>query len=189
MIQGFLGVILPALPLQRGLDPLSLFISVVAVGMWAERLRCPSEASYPQLSLRHCLDRRRHARRSSGFGWLGLGKGVGHWGESSTHRSRPGPCSRRHSPSNGPSYLSERHSLSIKMLFMERPRPPMENARPADSRLPANSARVNCAPWSALKMRGFPCRTRASFSASTQERERGYPTIARNEPPGSFWGL
>src|ERR1700685_2482211 len=34
---------------ERIFKPLSSLFSVAAVGMWATRLRCPSEAAYPQL--------------------------------------------------------------------------------------------------------------------------------------------
>src|SRR5271163_5016506 len=66
------------------------------------------------------------------------------------------------------SYLIERHSRSMKMLSMKRPRPSIEIAILAASSLPVNAALVNCAPWSVLNIRGLPYRCRASSSASTQ---------------------
>ena len=64
-------------------------------------------------------------------------------------------------------YLIERHSRSMKMLSMKRPRPSIEIAILAASSLPVNTVLVNCAPWSVLNIRGLPYFCKASFRAST----------------------
>src|ERR1700675_3156343 len=45
------------------------------------------------------------------------------------------------------SYLIERHSRSMKMLSMKRPRPSIEIATPAAASLPAKASAVNVEPW------------------------------------------
>jgi hypothetical protein len=43
--------------------------------------------------------------------------------------------------------LMERHSRSMKMLSMKRPRPSIEIATPAAASLPANASAVKVEPW------------------------------------------
>src|SRR5580693_7132159 len=45
------------------------------------------------------------------------------------------------------SYLIERHSRSMKMLSMKRPRPSIEIATPVAASLPAKASAVNVEPW------------------------------------------
>ena len=54
---------------------------------------------------------------------------------------------------DGP-YLSERHSRSIKMLSMHRPRPSIEIWMLAACKRPVKATLVNWLPWSVLKISG-----------------------------------
>src|SRR5271166_2685529 len=63
----------------------------------------------------------------------------------------------------------ERHSRSMKMLSMKRPRPSIEIAMPAAASLPAKASAVKVEPLSVLKIRGFPNRSSASSSAAARE--------------------
>src|SRR5260370_39963160 len=66
------------------------------------------------------------------------------------------------------SYFKLRHSLSMKTLSIQRPRPSMEILIPAFASVPVKAALVNWLPWSVLKISGVPKRASASSSADTQ---------------------
>ena len=131
-----------------------------AVGLWATRQRCPSEASGPQPWRRG----RRSCRRATPPG----------------APARPAPdaaagrCRRRSRPQSRPfrytsSYLSERHSRSMNTLSSQRPRPSIEILIPAANSLPVKDELVNCEPWSVLKISGRPNRASTSSKASMQK--------------------
>ena len=58
--------------------------------------------------------------------------------------------------------LSERHSRSIKMLSMHRPRPAIEIWMPAACKRPVKAPLVNWLPWSVLKISAGPWRASAA---------------------------
>src|SRR5665648_594516 len=57
----------------------------------------------------------------------------------------------------------------MKTLSIQRPRPSMLIATPADSRGLVKPSEVNWEPWSVLNIRGAPWRSSASSSASMQK--------------------
>jgi hypothetical protein len=57
---------------------------------------------------------------------------------------------------NTHSYLSDRHSRSMKTLSIQRPRPSIEMRIPASRNVLVKAKLVNCEPWSVLKMSGLP---------------------------------
>src|SRR4051794_3011474 len=58
----------------------------------------------------------------------------------------------------------------MNTLSIQRPRPSIEILIPAALSVSVKVARVNCEPWSVLKISGRPNRASASSRASTQKR-------------------
>jgi len=77
--------------------------------------------------------------------------------------------------------LIERHSRSMKVLSMKRPRPSIEISTPTVTSLLAKASAVKVEPRTVLKVRGFPNRSSASRRPSFLETA---PTAPRALLPG-----
>ena len=162
---------------KRSSSRFFLSFSVATVGVWATRLRCPSEAAYPQ---RQPVAPPLPCRCAT-VHWLLVSHGL----MRSTMVVEVFP-----SADAGPRFAAVGVGFQIDLLIFDRAPQPLDEDvvheaaasvhRDRDPRclqLAGNAALVNCAPWSVLSrqcvphcadIRGLPYRRRASSSASTQ---------------------
>src|ERR1700730_12734635 len=90
-----------ACPCPSKIKPL-LAASACAVGMWATRLRCPSEAAYPQLFAPPRFYPCRRATPPSASGCSSPDGGAENCKRSSKNRCRPAPRGRQRTLSDAP---------------------------------------------------------------------------------------
>src|SRR5580700_2757530 len=104
-----LGVEAPALSLLflfvKIFKPLSSLFSAPTVGMWATRLRCPSEASYPQVRPVRRVRPCRPATRSLVVGCSLIGEAVGSCRSPSIGRCHLSLRGRPHRLSSEPPHI------------------------------------------------------------------------------------